>query len=89
MAGLDKHPSRLFGAARAPSHLIEKLKAALGASRIATRATQIGIDDTDQSELRKMMALSNNLGSDHHIDLAAAECLDGKTGFFWIAERVA
>jgi hypothetical protein len=49
---------------------MQKLEGALGRARIAIAETEIGIDNADQIELGKMMALGHQLRADDNVKAA-------------------
>ena len=55
--------------AGAPKHLVQQRKGSLGGARIALPQPQIGIHDADQVELRKAMALGDELSANDDIDI--------------------
>ena len=68
LKGLDQRPTRLVAAAGASRHLIEQLEGALRGARIAASQSQIGVDDADEREMRKIVALGDKLGADDDIE---------------------
>ncbi len=67
-------PPRL--AAGAADHLMQKLEGALGGARIAVGKAEIGVDDADQIELRKMVALGDELRADHDVEAALRDVVE-------------
>ena len=70
-------------AAGAADHLMQKLEGALAGARIAVAEAEIGIDDADQIEPRKMMTLGDELRADdqsnrpsRHVVEFGAQALD-------------
>ena len=57
-------------AAGAADHLMQQLERALGGARIAVGKAEIGIDDADQIELGKMVALGDKLRADDDVEAA-------------------
>ena len=49
------------------ANLMQQLIGPLGRAQIAADQPQIGIDDADQGQHRKMMPFGDNLGPDQHI----------------------
>ena len=65
--GLDQHPALVLGAAGAAADLMQQLIGPLGGAQIAAGEPEIGIDDADQGQHRKMVALGDDLGPDQQI----------------------
>ena len=57
--------------------------------QIATRKTQIRIDNANQGQEGKMMTLGHDLGADKNIDLAVLHALDQRGGGGRALHRVA
>ena len=89
IARLDQHQSRLLGAAGAAGDLMQQLERAFARAQIAVRAAEIGIDHADQRQLRKMMALGDDLRADQHVDLALRHGADRGLRFLRAMHRVA
>lgn len=52
----------------APDHLMQQLECALRGTRVAVSQAKVGIDDTDQIKLRKMMPFGDKLRADNKIE---------------------
>ena len=68
--GLDQRPARAAGAPRAPRHLRQELEGALRRAQVAEGEAEIGVDDADQRQARKVVALGDELRADDDVDLA-------------------
>ncbi len=71
MLGLVRLQEAYTAALLAPGaadHLMQQLEGALGRARVAVAEAEIGIDDADQIELGKVMALGHQLRADHQIE---------------------
>ena len=66
----------------APDHLIEQLERSLGRARIAIAEPEIGVDDADQIEPRKVVALRDELGSDDDVDPAFGDYVRARYAWF-------
>src|SRR5262249_1819832 len=66
-------PRRPPGATR---DLVQELESPFGRPGIAIGEPEVGVDDTNQVELWKMVALGDNLGSDDDIDMAIRDGLE-------------
>ena len=65
-------PGRV-AATGASRHLLQRLERALGGARIAARQAEVAIDDADQRELRKVVALGHKLRADDDVEGAARD----------------
>ena len=63
-------------AAGAADHLMQQLEGALGGARVAVVEAQIGVDDADEVELRKVMALGDELGADDDVEAARGDVVE-------------
>ena len=77
--GLDQGAARLLAAPRPSRHLRHQRPGALTAARIARFKCKIGINDADQCQMRKMMALGHQLRADDEVIFTA----------FHLADRIA
>ena len=68
--GLQETDAAALVAPGAADHLVEQLKSPLGGARIAIAQAEIGIDDADQIEPRKIMSLRHQLRADDDVDAA-------------------
>ena len=59
-----------FCSARATSDLMQELKGSFGSPRVAVGQSKISVDDADQVELRKVVALGDHLSADDDVDVA-------------------
>jgi hypothetical protein len=53
-----------------PDHLMQQLEGALGRTGIGVGEAEIAVDDADQIELGKMVALGDKLRADDDVELA-------------------
>jgi hypothetical protein len=60
----------------ASDHLVQQLECALGGAWIAITKPEIGIDDPDQVEFGKMMALGNELSTDDEIEAPRSHVIE-------------
>src|SRR3954465_12128892 len=68
LMGLQVADAAALLAAGAADDLMQQLERALGRARVAVRQTEIGVDDADEIELRKVMPLGDELRSDHDVE---------------------
>ena len=73
LPALDQRAARLVAAAGAAGHLSEQLKSALGGARIGAAEPGIGVDDADQGQKGKIMALGDELRADDDIEGAGGD----------------
>ena len=66
----------------AADHLIEQLEGSLGRARIAIAEPEIGIDDADQIEPRKVVALRHELRADDDVDAALRDLVQLASAWF-------
>jgi hypothetical protein len=78
--GLQQHPAGGFGAAGTAGNLVEELDGALGGAEVSAGEAEVGIDDADQRQMRKMPALGDDLRADDEIDLAVMDGAGGLGG---------
>ena len=71
LPGLQQRAARPFAAPGAPGRLAQELKGALGGARIAVGEADIGVDDADQGQQRKIVALGDELRADDDVVVAA------------------
>jgi hypothetical protein len=74
--GLQKAEAPPCFAARTARDLMQKLKGALRRARIAVGETEIGIDNADEIELWKMMALGHELRANDDIELTFGDLVE-------------
>ena len=55
-------------------HLLDLLEAALGRTEIAAGEAEVGVDNSNQSQVREMIALRDQLCADDNIDGAGFHC---------------
>ena len=67
LPGLQKRVARLVAASRASGRLTKKLERALGRARIGVGETDVGVDDADKSQKRKVMSLGDELRADDEV----------------------
>ena len=67
LPGLHQRPAERAHAPGAARHLLQDLERALRRARIAVRQADIGIDDADEREQRKIMPLGDELRADDDI----------------------
>src|SRR5262245_1629806 len=60
----------------ASDHLVQQLECALGGAWIAITKPEIGIDDPDQVEFGKMMALGDELSTDDEIEAPCSHVIE-------------
>ncbi len=87
--GLDQHPALMRGAAGAATDLVQQLIGSLGGAQITAGKPQIGIDDADQGQHRKMMPFGDDLRADQHIVPPLGHGLRELGGGAWAGEQVA
>src|SRR5438046_1000850 len=66
---LHKHLAMRFAAPRASGYLRKKLKGSFAGAEIRQMQGEIGIDDSDERDVRKMQSLVDDLGADQDVDL--------------------
>ncbi len=66
--GLQKSDAAALLAPGAADHLMQQLEGALAGARVAVAEAQIGIDNADQIELGKMVALGHELRADDDVE---------------------
>ena len=71
--GLDEDFALDVAAAGAAGDLGEQLEGAFAGAEVRDDAGQVGVDDPDQRDVRKMQALGDHLRADEDVDLAGAE----------------
>ena len=70
LVGLDEHAPRLVPAPGPAGHLHDLLEGPLGRAQVAARQPEVGVDHSDQGQVRKVVALGHQLRADHDVDLA-------------------
>src|SRR5215471_6036480 len=70
---LHEYFTRHFAAARAAGDLGEKLKGAFARAEIGQMQSEIGVDNPDQRDVRKVQTLRDHLCADEDVDLAGAK----------------
>ena len=70
---LDDRFARLLAAAGAAGHLRQQLERPLGRAEIGQAEADVGRDDADERDARKIVPLGDHLRADEHVDLAVAE----------------
>ena len=70
---LHKHFARSFAASGASRHLRQKLKGPFARAEVGQMQRQIGVDNSDKRDIRKMQTLRNHLCADENVDLAGAK----------------
>ena len=73
---LQKRVARLVAASRASGRLTKKLERSLGRARIGVGEADVGVDDADESEQRKVVPLGDELRADDEIVGAARRCIE-------------
>ncbi len=68
-------PVSLF-AAGAPDHLVQELEGALGGARIAVGKAEVGVDDADEVEFRKMVSLGHELRADDDVETSVRHVVE-------------
>ena len=86
--GLHEHFARRFAAAGAPGDLREQLKRPFARAEIRHMQRQIGVDDSDERDVRKMQAFRDHLRADEDVDLAGAKICAGFAIRFLSRHRV-
>ena len=76
LEGLDKPTPRPVAATGATGHLLEELERAFGRARIAGGETDVGVDDADQRQMRKIMSFRHELRTDDDVEGAGRNLLD-------------
>ena len=80
---LHKNFARRFAATGPPRHLCEQLKGPFARAKIRQMQREIGIDDSDERDIRKVQTFRDHLGADQDVDLPGPkvpQCLS--IGFF-------
>src|SRR5580704_6064712 len=65
--GLHKHLSRRLASSRATSHLGQELKGPLTRTEVRHVECEIGVDDSDQRDIREMQTFRDHLGADEDV----------------------
>ena len=73
---LQKRVARPVAASRASGRLTKKLERSLGRARIGVGETDVGVDDTDESEQRKVVPFGDELRADDEVVGAARRCVE-------------
>ena len=71
LPGLQQRMARLVAAPRASGRLTKKLERALGRARIGVGETDVGVDDADERQKRKVVPLGDELRADDEVVGAA------------------
>ena len=74
--GIERLDDRLAGALAAPGaagHLRQQLKRALAGAEVGQPEPDVGRDDADQRDARKVVALGDHLRADEDVELAGGE----------------
>ena len=66
----------LLAAPGAPGRLAQELERALGGARIAVGEADVGVDDADQRQQRKVVPLGDELRADDEVVVAARRCVE-------------
>jgi hypothetical protein len=69
LVGLDQHPPRLVTAAGPAGDLADLLKGRSGRAQISAGKAKVGVDHPDQRQIGEVVALGDQLGADHDVDL--------------------
>src|SRR5690554_6202975 len=72
MARLDDHLAAALGATRAAGDLGDQLCQTLRSAKVATEQALVRIEDADQADIRKVVALGQHLGAEQNMPLAAS-----------------
>src|ERR1044071_2231473 len=75
--GLNENFTGRFAPAGAARNLSEQLEGPFARAEIRHVQREIGVDDPDESDVRKMKTLCDHLSADENIDLADAESAEG------------
>src|SRR6266446_7077012 len=75
--GLHKNFARRFAPARAARYLRKQLERPFARAEIRHVQREIGVDDSDESDVWKMKAFRNHLRADENVDLTDTECMEG------------
>lgn len=86
---LHKHTSGQLGAASATTHLLQKLEATFSRPHIPSFKTEISINNDDESQIRKVMSLGNQLGADDEIVFAVGHIIERKLRLLPATQRIA
>jgi len=70
---LNQRFARRLAAAGPPDHLGEQLKGPFRRAKIGQPEADVGRDDADERDRRKIMALGDHLRSDQDVDLAGGD----------------
>ena len=76
LPGLQKRVARLVVAPRAAGRLAQKLERALGRARIGVGETDVGVDNADKGQKRKVMPFGDELRADDEVVGAARRCIE-------------
>ena len=74
--GLDKNFARRFAASGPAGDLSEKLEGPFARAEIGQVQREIGVDDPDKSDVRKVQTFRDHLRADEDVDLARAESVE-------------
>src|SRR5216683_1294959 len=71
--GLYENFAGCFSATGASSHLSEQLKSAFTSAEIRQMQCEIGVDDSNQCDIRKMQTFRDHLRADEDVDFPGAK----------------
>jgi hypothetical protein len=75
--GLNQHFTDAFPASGTPGYLSEKLEGAFRGAKIRYVQTEIGVEDSDERDVRKIQTFGDHLRADEDIETAGPERIEG------------
>src|SRR6266850_5447847 len=75
--GLHENFARRFAPARATRNLREQLERPFARAKIRHVQREIGVDDSNESDVRKMETFRDHLRADENVDLTDTESMEG------------
>src|SRR5262249_10148948 len=86
--GLNENFPGCLPASGTTGHLGEELKGAFAGAEIRQMKSEIGVDNSHESHVRKMQALGDHLCPDKNIDFGAAKSVEGFAVSFLPSHRI-
>src|SRR5262249_9687436 len=75
-ASLDEDAAALRPTPRAPGHLTQELKAALGSAEVREVDADVGVDDAHERHVGEVESLRDHLRPEEDVDLATAHAIE-------------
>src|SRR5579872_954289 len=88
LPGLQQAAARLVAASGAPGRLLKELKGPLGRARIAIGETDVGVDDPNERQQRKIVALGDELRANDKVVRAGCRLIELMTQMFETAGEI-